>query len=216
MKNLLIVAGLAFYLLSCNNSHDNHKGTGADTSGHEAHKDNSTSANGDNHMKIMHDAMNTMMTRMEEMKPTGDPDYDFAMMMKHHHEAAVEMAQAEVEGGTDADLRAKAQKMVDDQQGEINVFDKVLKGSPTTASSDYGQKAMKMMTPMSEVKMESHSLDAMFASMMIPHHEDGVKMAEAYLPVGRNEELKNIARNIIESQRREINELKAWLENQKN
>lgn len=39
-------------------------------------------------MKAMQSGMNQMMS----MKMTGDPDHDFAMMMKMHHQGAVEMA----------------------------------------------------------------------------------------------------------------------------
>ena len=72
-----------------------------------------------------------------------------------------------------------------------------------------------MMTPMSSIKMESGSLDAMFASMMIPHHQDAVKMSQEYLKVGKNEELKKIARDIIQSQPKEIDQLQQWLSKNK-
>lgn len=74
---------------------------------------------------------------------------------------------------------------------------------------------MGMMTPMSDIKMESSSLDAMFASMMIPHHQDAVKMAQEYLKVGKNVEIKQIAQKVTESQPQEIKELQQWLANNK-
>ena len=36
---------------------------------------------------------------MKMMKPSGDTDMDFAMMMKMHHEQALEMAKAEKSNG---------------------------------------------------------------------------------------------------------------------
>lgn len=212
MKKILLIASLAVAFIACNDNSNNQSMTTTDDSAnHDAHADSNNQSG--NHMKAMHDAMNNMMSQMQTMKPSGHPDHDFAMMMKHHHQGAMEMAKAEIAGGTDATLKQKAQKMIDEQQSEIAAFDNVLQGNPPTGSSDFGEKAMGMMTPMSEIKMESGSLDAMFASMMIPHHQDAVKMAREYLKVGKNAELKKVAQDIVSSQQKEIQELQNWLSN---
>ena len=217
MKRIFLAGSLLFALVACNDNKTGQAGTTkTDSSDHDAHSSNNNpSGQGANQMKTMHDAMNNMMSHMQAMKPSGDPDHDFAMMMKHHHEAAIDMAKAEVSGGNDAALKQMAQKMIDDQQNEIAVFDKVLQTDSPGGKSDFGQKAMGMMTPMNEIKLESGSLDAMFASMMIPHHQDGVKMAREYLKIGKNAELKKVAQNIVSSQQREIKELQDWLNSSK-
>ena len=198
------------------NSGSNTSENQSDTANHATHNTNSgDNAVGQNHMKAMHDAMNGMMEQMHNMKPTGNPDHDFAMMMKHHHQGAIDMAKVQIEGGTDTALKAASQHTINEQQGEIAAFDRIMQGSQPSGNSDYGQRAMGMMTPMSDIKMEGGSLDAMFASMMIPHHQDAVKMSEEYLKVGKNEELKRIARSIMQTQPREIQELQQWLSNKK-
>jgi len=214
MKKLLILAAFAIFLFSCNSSSDS-ANTGEDTTQHQSDTDNSTAASSENYMKAMHDAMNINMQQMHDMKPSGDPDHDFAMMMKLHHQGAIDMSQAEIAGGTDEQLKQMAQKMIDEQQKENAQFDKFMQGKQPTGNSDYGQRAMGMMTPMSDIKMESGSLDAMFASMMIPHHQDAVKMAQEYLKVGKDAEMKKIAQSIIENQPKEIQELQNWLSNRK-
>lgn len=212
MKKYLLVTALLLSIMACNNEKTETETTStSDSASHNGHSTDSTLSEGQNHMKSMHDAMNSMMTQMQSMKPSGNPDYDFAMMMKHHHQGAVAMAQAEIAGGKDATMKQKAQKMIDDQQREITIFDKTIQAGTTTGSSDFGQRAMEMMTPMSRIKMESGSLDAMFASMMIPHHQDAIKMAQEYLKVAKNEELKNIAKKIISSQQKEVQELQEWI-----
>ncbi len=211
MKYLFLVTIISF-VFACNSGSD-HDDSHKDSADHTAHTQQEGSGN--NAMKDMHDAMNNMMQKMQSMKATGDADYDFAMMMKHHHEGAIDMAKAEVGGGTDAQLKQMAQKMIDDQQKEIDQFNQFMQGNQPTGNSDYGQKAMGMMTPMSEIKMESGSLDAMFASMMIPHHQDAVKMAKEYLKVAKNQDMKKIATNINQTQPKEIQELQSWLKNQK-
>ena len=61
-----------------------------------------------------------MMAEMEKMKPTGDADKDFVMMMIPHHQGAIDMAKVELEHGNDETLKAMAQKIIDDQQKEID------------------------------------------------------------------------------------------------
>lgn len=78
-------------------------------------------AGGDTHASMM-----GTMKSMESMKTTGDPDRDFAMMMKMHHQGAIDMAQMELKSGKDAYLKAMAKKVIDAQQKEIKEFDQWL------------------------------------------------------------------------------------------
>lgn len=214
MKQLLLLLSLGFAVVACNSGSDNSE-SNSDTSTHTTQTSTDNNPTGQNHMKAMHDAMDNSMKQMHSMKPTGDPDYDFAAMMKLHHQGAIDMAKPEVAGGTDETMKAMAQKMIDDQQKENAQFDQFMQGKQPTGNSDYRQRSMGMMTPMSDIKMESSSLDAMFASMMIPHHQDAVKMAQEYLKVGKNAEMKKIAQAIIQNQPKEIQELQNWLANHK-
>ena len=66
------------------------------------------------------------MKDMESMPMTGDMDHDFAMMMKKHHESAVEMANVELKHGKDATLRKMAKDIIKSQKKEINEFDQWL------------------------------------------------------------------------------------------
>lgn len=64
----------------------------------------------------------------EMMKPmSGDADRDFAMMMIAHHQGALDMANVELQYGKDPELRAKAQKIIDDQSAEIDTLQRWLK-----------------------------------------------------------------------------------------
>ena len=59
-----------------------------------------------------------MMSGMQ-MKPSGNPDKDFAMMMIPHHQGAIDMARVELKYGKDSELRDLAEKIISAQQKEI-------------------------------------------------------------------------------------------------
>jgi uncharacterized protein (DUF305 family) len=78
----------------------------------------------------VHKTMMTGMDKMQQMKPSGDTDKDFAMMMRMHHQQAVDTAKVEIEHGKSAEMKAMARKMVKDQTKEIAQLDAWLKKHP--------------------------------------------------------------------------------------
>ena len=75
----------------------------------------------------IHASMKTMMKNMEGMKMSGDTDKDFAMMMmKMHHQGAIDMARIELKNGKDEKLQKMAKKMIEAQQKEIKELDQWL------------------------------------------------------------------------------------------
>jgi Domain of unknown function (DUF305) len=67
----------------------------------------------------------------------------------------------------------------------------------------------KMMAGMA-IK-SSNDVDRDFASMMIPHHQGAIEMAEAELRHGHNEQLRRIAQEIIVDQQQEISAMRLAL-----
>jgi uncharacterized protein (DUF305 family) len=68
--------------------------------------------------KALDQSMQTMMKNMA-VKPTGDPDKDFVLMMLPHHQGAVDMAKVELAYGKDPELRRLATGIVAAQEKEI-------------------------------------------------------------------------------------------------
>lgn len=71
----------------------------------------------------------SMMMGMEEMQKmpmTGNTDKDFAMMMKIHHQQAVNMAEMELKNGKSSEMKAMAKQIIAAQKKEIAQFDKWL------------------------------------------------------------------------------------------
>ena len=71
-------------------------------------------------MQVMDDAMKTAAM-------TGDADKDFIIMMKPHHQAAVEMAAAYLKYGKDPMLTKMAKDIIASQNEEIAAMDKWMK-----------------------------------------------------------------------------------------
>lgn len=153
---------------------------------------------------------------MKNMQSSGNPDNDFANLMKMHHMSAIEAAQAEIAMGHDAQLKNMAQKMLDDQQKEVAEFNSFVSGHHAHGGGEAFFK--ESMGKMSNMKMDMNqgSTDQQFVQMMIPHHQGAIDMAKAYLKTGAQEEkMKTLAINIIASQQNEIKELQTWLDKHK-
>ena len=73
---------------------------------------------------------------------------------------------------------------------------------------------MAGMEGMQKMSM-SGDVDKDFAMMMKLHHEQALKMAEMELAQGKSKPMKDLARNIITAQKKEIAILDQWLAKQK-
>ncbi|MEZ0612444.1 DUF305 domain-containing protein [Fibrella sp. WM1] len=152
-------------------------------------------------------SMQSGMTQMMSMKMTGDPDHDFAMMLKMHHQSAVEMADMEVKQGKNAQVKALASKIKASNQKEIRELDQFMSShKPQSSSSKLGQKGMDIMH--GGTHSMNGNVDHDFASMMAQHHQQGVEMARAYLKEGKTSTMKKMANNVIKMQTKEMAELK--------
>ena len=68
--------------------------------------------------------MGKMQTKMSSMTMSGNADMDFAMMMREHHQGAIEMAQMELANGKDPVMKSAAKKIIASQKKEIAEFDR--------------------------------------------------------------------------------------------
>ena len=64
--------------------------------------------------------------KMSAMKMTGNADVDFAMMMRIHHQGAIDMAQAELRDGKAPEMRKMARDIIAAQKKEIAQLDRFL------------------------------------------------------------------------------------------
>jgi uncharacterized protein (DUF305 family) len=159
----------------------------------------------------MMDTMHAMMTRMEAMPKTNDPEIDFVKMMMMHHQGAINMANVELQDGKNDSLKRTAQKIINEQQAEIQQFNTIL--STLTVDNSDPAFTMEQMDNMmkggktADVQLITGDIDNDFATLMVIHHQSAIDNASAYLHHGNNTQIKTMANNIVSSQNMEIEEL---------
>jgi len=81
-------------------------------------------------------SMDTMHAEMQKVRYSGKADADFASMMIPHHQGAIEMAEVELQFGTDPRLRRLAQEIIVTQQSEIEVMKRAVRDYPSPLPKD--------------------------------------------------------------------------------
>lgn len=197
-KTIFLFAGAIVLLITaCTKDNDNNQFL-------QSHDDNR-----------MMDTMHAIMDRMMAMPMTNDPEIDFAKMMIMHHQGAMNMANVQLQEGKNDSLKRTAQKIIREQQMEIQQFQTIL----TTLTVDNTDmeymmeqmEGMKKMDKAIDVQLITGDIDNDFATLMIWHHQSAIDDASGYLHHGNNAQLKTIANNIIKAQTMEIQELSDWL-----
>lgn len=220
MKQFISMLLLGLFVLgACNDSNTTQSETTSSDSAGQAASDtgNSQSNTSANVASALMSAMTKHMDSMKNMQSMNDPDHDFAMMMKHHHQAAVDMAQLELSQGQDEGVKTMARKMIDDQTNEIQQFDRFFtknqannQANNQARNDKFHHEVMQTMNSMSMNMDHTGGMDQQFISMMIPHHQQAIDMAQIYLKHGKTQELKSLANKIISAQQKEIKEMKDW------
>lgn len=81
------------------------------------------------------------------------------------------------------------------------------------AQKGFMQGMMDTQGPMLQAMM-AEDPDVVFACAMIPHHQAAISMAEVELQQGDAAPMKEMAQKIIDAQKKEIEELTKWIEEQ--
>lgn len=159
--------------------------------------------------------MHVMMEKMMAMPMTNDPDVDFAMMMRIHHQGAIDMAKLELAKGKDAQLKSMAQKIIDDQQQEIQELSTFLQGHPAHLNvpefSSIQMMNMEKSSRNADLQIITGNTDHDFATLMIIHHQNALEDASLELIYGHDQEMKTMASRMIDAQGMEIKTLQEWL-----
>ncbi len=162
-------------------------------------------------MAIMHQ----MMAKMDTLKMTKDPDNDFAIMMRTHHQGAIDMANLELKSGSDATMKQMATSIIKSQQEEITQLTSFLQShKPHLNDPDFDTMQMMAMTKggkQADLQIINGRIDHDFAILMIGHHQSAIENSRLELLHGQEQSMKTMATNIIDAQQTEIGEFQDWL-----
>lgn len=159
-----------------------------------------------------------MMDDMHSMELTGDADYDFVRGMIPHHQGAIDMAKTLLAEGTDPELLALAEEIIQAQKTETAEMEAWLAayGDPQPGEhaadirSGYERANSRMMRDM--MVEATGDINRDFVLGMIPHHEAAIDMAYILLRYSEDTELRTLAEAVIREQEREIRDMRAWLD----
>jgi uncharacterized protein (DUF305 family) len=183
--------------------------------------------------------MGPMMGQPLDQRSGDEFDKAFLDQMSMHHAMAVMMARPVAANATRQELRDLSTSIMLDQTREIaqmrtwardwygielpdhlGMMESMHGGEmPTGGHGGHGGMMGSMqggmmgeMSMMADLwKLPSNRLEAVFMSMMVPHHEGAIRMAELVPDRAAHQELKALAAQIIGSQSGEIGQMNAWL-----
>ena len=143
-------------------------------------------------------------------------DLRFIDAMIPHHEGAVEMAEVALKNAEHEEVRQLAEDIVSTQRAEIELLRGIREresgpAEPTMGMPEGEMNGMIGMTDPRELA-NPEPFDRAFIDAMIPHHQSAIGMAEVALRESKNEEIRSLAQDIVDAQRREIGQMAAWRE----
>jgi uncharacterized protein (DUF305 family) len=140
-------------------------------------------------------------------------DERFIDAMVPHHEGAVDMAEGALKNAEHEKIRRLAEDIVSAQEAEIAELKAIKQQEFSTSEAPMEMGAEEMdamgMTEPDELANED-PFDKAFIDAMIPHHRSAISMAQVVLEESENPKIREIARNIVGAQKREIAQMQQW------
>ena len=182
----------------------------------------SASPVGDKQM-MDHSHMGSGMMSMDLGLADSQYDLRFIDAMTPHHQGAVEMAQDALSKSGRPEIKRLAQNIIADQNREIKQMKQWRQAwypkasdAPVAYDAQMGHTMAMSQTQMQGMMMNGNlgaadaQYDLRFINMMMPHHQGAIVMAQDALNKSRRPEIKRLAKSIITSQQREIDQMKQW------
>ncbi|MBA3766184.1 MAG: DUF305 domain-containing protein [Acidobacteria bacterium] len=143
-------------------------------------------------------------------------DLQFIDTIIVHHQSAVDMAKMAGMKTQNADLKAFAKKIIEDQEREIAQMKKWREGWYAGKPQAINMEMPGMNDSMKGMDMKGmnaatgNAFDLMFIDMMTAHHQGAVTMAREALTRAEHPEIKRLAQAIIDAQEAEIAQMNKW------
>jgi uncharacterized protein (DUF305 family) len=156
------------------------------------------------------------MTRQMVTENGKYSDKAFIDAMVPHHQGAIVMARVALENAEHEEIRDLSRNIVSTQQAEIGELKAIKKEEfgtsnvPMEMSSEQMRGMGMMMDPQSLA--EENPFDRAFIDAMIPHHRSAIEMAKVANQESENPRIKELAGNIVSTQKAEIEQMRRWQE----
>jgi uncharacterized protein (DUF305 family) len=156
------------------------------------------------------------MTRQMVTENGKYSDKAFIDAMVPHHQGAIVMARVALENAEHEEIRDLSRNIVLTQQAEIGELKAIKKEEfgtsnvPMEMSSEQMRGMGMMMDPQSLA--EENPFDRAFIDAMIPHHRSAIEMAKVANQESENPRIKELAGNIVSTQKAEIEQMRRWQE----
>ena len=152
-------------------------------------------------------------------------DQQFVDMMVPHHEGAVEMARIALQRTQRPEILNLATDILRTQDAEIEAMRGWReawygsRGTPTMsampmlhspAAAGMMAMTMDMAQDVELLRNAPEPFDRAFIDAMIPHHQSAIEAARLAEQYAVHQEIKDLARQILVDQQREIDQMQAW------
>jgi uncharacterized protein (DUF305 family) len=213
---LTLLLAVAFLLAACGGAGGSQQGSGYGSEQGTADKTGGSMA-GMDHDQMGHGSGGTgsgETARQMVMENGKYSDGRFIDAMVPHHQGAIEMARVALKNAEHEEIKELSRNITSSQQAEIEELKSIKKEEYGTSEvpMEMSQEQMRgmgmMMNP--ERLAHSESFDRAFIDAMIPHHQSAIEMAQVAYEKSENPRIKELAKNIVSAQQREIEQMKQW------
>lgn len=140
-------------------------------------------------------------------------DEAFIDNMVPHHQGAVEMAEVALDNAEHDEVVELARRIIASQKSEIMELKSIKQREFGTSNipADMGSRQMGGMGMMKPgLLADERPFDRAFIDAMIPHHRSAIAMANVTLDKSDNPEIRTLAEDIVQAQKREIEQMESW------
>ena len=223
MKTLLMKAWLpalllavAFLLAACRGAGGGQQGSGSGSDSNQGKAKEAGGMAGMDHNQMGHGSMGMGSNGMAQQMVMENGEYSdkaFIDAMVPHHQSAVEMAEVALQNAEHGEIKQLSRNIISTQRAEIKEL-KAIKQQEFGTSEvpmEMGAQEMQMMGMTDpDALAKKNPFDKAFIDAMIPHHESAIEMAQVAHWHSHNPHIRTLAEDIVESQTREIAQMKGW------
>jgi uncharacterized protein (DUF305 family) len=154
------------------------------------------------------------MARQMVMEKGKYSDKAFIDAMVPHHQSAIAMAEVALKNAEHEEINQLSRNIISSQQAEIEELKSIKQEEFGTSNvpMEMNQEQMRSMGMMMDPQQLANKepFDKAFIDAMIPHHRSATEMAEVASEKSENARIKELAGDVINAQKREIEQMKQW------